>query len=488
MNNHSVKKSFKNGFAMCAAVAASMLGMSAYATWTYAAGTTTGTGTLADSTTGYSFTVKDVTLTDPSDGSSVTGFEITTKAPSTATGDLDFTNVGTETGTDKNVISFNLVNSNGASLVGDVSTCYKVTAPHVINICRQIFNGNKVIKEVVLSEKVTAFPAQCFNGTTSLTNLTPRTFPYVTTLFDKVHNTLLHNQFNSSGIVGELNFPNVTNVGTKAFWKTKITGISLPKVEEIGEGAFEGCTSLTGDLYFAELKKLGSYPFKGCTAITSFTAPKMETVSGAVLQNCTALTNVSFGAACGGNYGDNAFASCSKLVSLTPWPNFSNLTNTYDNKGNIYFYYNPIKGCSSLVGSIELSGPAGLHTIKDDWMDGCNGITSITIRTPWVTNVVNYAARNLAPGATIYWNTDKAPLAFGNSVFISKDDSNRSRIIVKNDLDGWKALSGFADASTLTAAKSTDRADWPGKKTFGLLNSKVWLVDGSVKGLMILIR
>ena len=483
MNNRSFKKSFKNGFAMCVAVAASMLGMSAYATWTY----DSSAGTLSNDT-GYSFTVAEVTLTDPETKAEVPGFEITTTAPSTATGDLDFTNVATETGTGKNVISFNLVNANGASLVGDVSTCYKVTAPHVINICRQIFNGNKVIKEVVLSEKVTAFPAQCFNGTTSLTNLTPRTFPYVTTLFDKVHNSLLHNQFNSSGIVGELNFPNVTNVGTKAFWKTKITGVSLPRVEEIGEGAFEGCTSLTGDLYFAELKKTGSYPFKGCSLITSFTAPKMETVSDSVLQNCSALTNVSFGAACGGNYGNNAFASCSKLVSLTPWPNFSNITNTYDNKGNIYFYYNPIKGCSSLVGSIELSGPLGLHTIMNDWMDGCNGITSITIRTPWVTNVVNHAARNLAPGATIYWNTDKAPLAFGTTVFASKDADNRARIIVKNDLDGWKALSCFTDASTLSAKDSTNRADWPGKKTFGVLQSHTWLVDGSVKGLMILIR
>ena len=447
----------------------------AQATWTY----DSTAGTLSDATTGYSFTVAEVTLTDPETKESVTGFEITTTAPSTATGDLDFTNVATETGTGKNVISFNLVNVNGASLVGDVSTCYKVTAPHVINICRQIFNNNKVIKEVVLSEKVTAFPAQCFNGTTSLTNLTPRTFPYVTTLFDKVHNNLLHNQFNSSAIVGELNFPNVTNVGAKAFWKTtKITGVSLPRVEEIGEGAFEKCTSLTGDLYFAELKKLGSYPFKNCDSITSFSAPKLEVVGSAALQSCDALTTISLGAACATNWADSAFSDCGKLTSLTPWPSFSNVTNTYF-KGSPCFYYNPIKGCSSLVGSIELSGPAGLHTIMNDWMDGCNGITSITIRTPWVTNVVNHAARSLAPGATIYWNTDKAPLAFGTTVFASKDAKNRSRIIVKNDLDGWKALSGFTDASTLSAKDSTDREDWPGKKTFGLLNSKVWLVEAS---------
>ena len=353
----------------------------------------------------------------------------------------------------------------------------------MINICRQIFNGNKVVKEVVLSEKVTAFPAQCFNGTTSLTNLTPRTFPYVTTLFDRVHNNLLHNQFNSSAIVGELNFPNVTNVGVKTFWKTKITGVSLPRVEEIGEGAFEGCTSLTGGLYFAELKKLGSYPFKNCDSITSFSAPKLEVVGSAALQHCDALTTISLGAACATNWADSAFSDCGKLTSLTPWPSFSNVTNTYS-KGSPCFYYNPIKSCSSLVGSIELSGPAGLHTIMNDWMDGCNGITSITIRAPWVTNVVNHAARNLAPGATIYWNTDKAPRAFGTTVFASKDANNRARIIVKNDLDGWKALSGFAAVSD----KDKARTDYPGKKTFGVLQGHTWLVDGNVKGLMILIR
>ena len=448
----------------------------AQATWTYDESTKT-----LSNDTGYSFTVAEVTLTDPETKAEVTGFEIKSKAASTATGDLDFTNVATDTGTGKNVISLNV-----EAIVNNATTCTKFTAPHVMKICSKLFASNTTIQDVTLSDKIEVFYAQCFINTTKLTNFSPRVFPYVKSLAHKQHGSLYDFQFASSAVGGEFYFPNVTNVGTKAFQNSKITGISLPRVEEIGEGAFESCTSLTGDLYFAELKTLGSYPFKKCSLITSFTAPKMETVSGAVLQNCSVLTNVSFGTACGGNYGNNAFSNCGKLVALTPWPNFSNITNTYDNKGNICFYYNPISGCSSLAGSIELSGPAGLHTIKDDWMQGCNGITSITIRTPWVTNVVkNVAAGNiasthgLAPGATIYWNTQKAPLAFGNPAFISKDEKNRSRIIVKNDLDGWKALSGFTDASTLSAKDSTDREDWPGKKTFGLLNSKVWLVEAS---------
>ncbi len=443
----------------------------AQATWVYDADAKT-----LSNDTGYSFTVAEVTLTDPETKESVTGFEIKSAATADATGEhLDFTNVGTDTGTGKNVISLNV-----EAIVNKATACTKFTAPHVMKICSKLFASNTTIQDVTLSDKIEVFYAQCFFNTTKLTSFSPRVFPYVKSLAHKQHGSLYDYQFTSSVVGGEFYFPNVTNVGTKVFQKSKITGISLPKVEEIGEGAFEECTSMTGDLYFAELKTLGSYPFKKCTAITSFTAPKMETVSGAVLQNCSALTNVSFGAACGGNYGNSAFSNCGKLVALTPWPNFSNLTNTYDSKtGDPQFYYNPISGCSSLVGSIELSGPAGLHTIKNDWMDGCNGITSITIRTPWVTNVVNHAARNLAPGATIYWNTDKAPLAFGSTVFTSKEASNRSRIIVKNDLDGWKALSSFVDASTLSAKDSTNRVDWPGKKTFGLLQSHVWLVEAS---------
>ena len=438
----------------------------AQATWVYDADAKT-----LSNDTGYSFTVAEVTLTDPETKESVTGFEIKSAATADATGEhLDFTNVATETGTGKNVISLNV-----EAIVNNATACTKFTAPHVMKICSKLFASNTTIQDVTLSDKIEVFYAQCFFNTTKLTNFSPRVFPYVKSLAHRQHGSLYDFQFVNSAVGGEFYFPNVTNVGTKAFQNSKITGISLPRVEEIGEGAFESCTSLTGDLYFAELKTLGSYPFKKCSLITSFTAPKMETVSGAVLQNCTALTNVSFGAACGGNYGNNAFSNCGKLTSLTPWPNFSNITNTYDNKGNICFYYNPISGCSSLAGSIELSGPAGLHTIMNDWMDGCNGITSITIRTPWVTNVVNHAARNLAPGATIYWNTDKAPLAFGNTVFASKDANNRARIIVKNDLDGWKALSGFAAVSD----KDKARTDYPGKKTFGVLQGHTWLVEAS---------
>ncbi len=456
-------------FKSAAVVAAVIWGsIEAQAAWVY----DSTAKTLADADTGYSFTVGEVTLTDPSDGSSVTGFEIKSKAPSTASGDLDFTNVATETGTGKNVISLNK-----DSIVNDVTTCTKLVAPHVMKICRNLCNGNKIIQSVTLSDKIEVFYLQCFNGTTSLTDFSPRVFPYVKSLVEKMNNNTRDLQFCNSAITGELSFPNVTNVGTKVFnGASKLTAISLPKVEEIMDGAFEK-SGLVGDLYFAELKKLGSYPFKNCQKITSFTAPKLEVVGSAALQICYALTNVSVGAAA--NYGDLTFFNCSKLVSLTPWPTFNNITNTYDAKGNIGFNYNPIKGCSALVGAIELSGPAGLHTIQNDWMQGCNGITSITIRTPWVTNVVRNVATSLAPGVTIYWNTQKAPKAFGNPAFTSKDGSNRSRIIVKNDTDGWKAISGFVDAATLSAKDSTNRVDWPGKKTFGLLHSSVWLVEAS---------
>ena len=290
-----------------------------------------------------------------------------------------------------------------------------------------------------------------------------------------------------------------TVIGWNAFSSCAITSFDAPKATTIGACAFQNCQSLTninaslvttlGDSAFYICKKLekldmpklvsiGSSGVRD-TALKELIAPGVTKIGAYTFMGCKSITNIQLGASCATNYGEWAYKSCEKLAKLEPWPSFLNLTNTYDNKGNV-FLIDPLSECNSLVGSIELSGPAGLHTIPSGWMNSCNNITSITIRTPWITNVVNWTVRDLAPGAVIYWNTQKAPISFGRA-FFSKDKNNRARIIVKGDVSGW---GNTVYSAALTELTDTDkkRSDWPGKRTFGLITNPdatpTYLVDG----------
>ncbi len=271
----------------------------------------------------------------------------------------------------------------------------------------------------------------------------------------------------------------LTVIGRNTFDSCQVTSFDFPKVTEIGLQAFQNCTVLT-NLNAPAVTILRDAALYGCKKLTKIDMPKLElieangvrdtglfeliasgvtNVGANAFMGCTAITNIQLGAACATNYGDRLYENCEKLVKLEPWPSLLNVTNTGERNN---YLVNPMSGCKSLVGSIELSGPAGLHTIPQAWMNNCNNITSITIRTPWITNVVVYSVQGLAPGAVIYWNTEKAPLSFGQS-FYSTDQNNRTRIFVKGDMAGW---SNAVYNAGITDNDKT-RSDWPGKKTFG---------------------
>ena len=62
-------------------------------------------------------------------------------------------------------------------------------------------------------------------------------------------------------------------------------------VTTIGNSAFNGCTSLVGDLVFNSLIDLGNAAFFG-TKITGFTANNVATIQTHAFYNCTALAQI----------------------------------------------------------------------------------------------------------------------------------------------------------------------------------------------------
>jgi hypothetical protein len=447
----------------CALMGAAVIlgSIGAQAAWVY----DSTAGTLSDGN--YTFKAKVVTKTDPSKNAEVTGFEVT--GTTVGSGDLDFTDVGKDlAGT--NVISLKQDWTNNR-FVNSIESCTKLTAPHVLELDTYLFFGNNHLKEIVLSDgdevKVTEIPERCFNTENSvLEKITPTKFPYVKTI------TKTFTFRGASALKGDFSFPILTCIGNGAFMGTAITGFSAPKLEEFEDsyGAFRGCSSLTGDLYFAELKYVGNCAFYQASKITSFVAPKATYVMQYAFNDTPALTNVQL-AANVTSYGESAFCSA-KLVTFSPMPIvLSNLANTYNNNGVVQDLPKSFKECSSLVGSFEIIGTSELKTLTSAWLQKHNAITNVTIKAPALETVGDYAVRLLAPGATIYWESEKAPTAFGTDAFCSTDKNNRSRIYVTSDLDGWLKL------GTAVTAEDKERTDFP-KRAFCVINGNVYVVDG----------
>ena len=452
------------GALMGAAVILGSIG--AQAAWTYDAGA----GTLSDGN--YSFSAKVVTKTDPSNNQSVKGFEV--KGTTVGSGDLDFTNVGTDMTGDYagyNVISLKQDGTDNR-FVNSIESCTKLTAPHVLELDTYLFFKNGYLKEIVLSDgdevKVTEIPERCFNTETSvLEKITPTKFPYVKTI------TKTFAFKGAAALKGDFSFPNMTCIGNGAFMGTGITGFSAPKLEEFEDsyGAFRGCSSLTGDLYFAELKYVGNCAFYQASKITSFVAPKATYVMQYGLASATSLTNVQL-AANVTSYANSAFTSCQNLETFSPMPIvLSDLANTYDGNGNIQSLSDSFQGCNKLVGTIEITGTEELKTLTANWMQNCKAITNVTIKAPALETVANNVFQNVGPGAAIYWDSEKAPTSFGENAFSPEGGNIRTRIYVTSDLDGWLKL------GTAVTAEDKARTDFP-KRAFCVINGNVYVVDG----------
>ena len=434
---------FRNGFALCAAIAVATVSLSAQAGWTYA------DGVLSNSENGYSFPAKVVTMTDPSNSQEVKGLEITGK-PTAGSGDLDFTDIE-----NYKLISFSYYGVE--KFIDGISGCTKFVAPDLMQLGRQMFQEYTALAEVVVSDKLTTFPQYCFNGASALAKITPTAFPHVTTVEQSV------------------------------FCQTRIESISLPSVTTIKDYAFLNCQSLTGDLSFPLLETAGWQSFCYATKITSFSAPKLRQVEGQMLRGCSEITNIVVGADCQTNFANGCYSICPKLENITPAPVITSLSvSPFDTESQdtAYFKSNPLV--------IKVSGTT---SISGSYMKHIPSLKYIEITCENIESVGAWAFQNIADDAEITWE-GPAPTTIDDYAFYGDVNSTlkRKRLIVKGgdaNLASWKSSAYFSE---LTEDDKTGKlsADYQEAKKLGRVKGRIgsylWLVKGGTSGLMIIIR
>ncbi len=104
-----------------------------------------------------------------------------------------------------------------------------------------------------------------------------------------------------------ITMPNVTSIGTGAFYYcTSLKTVVANKLVSIGSRAFYYCSALT-DINGEKIESIGIQSFYGCTSLTELTLTSVKTIGAQAFLHARTLRSITIGSAIE-EIGDNAFA------------------------------------------------------------------------------------------------------------------------------------------------------------------------------------
>ena len=264
---------------------------------------------------------------------------------------------------------FNVTTNNGAIIItGYTGTNNVITIPDTIiglpvtSIGDNAFAGSWVTS-VTIPHSVTNIADYVFVSCSNLTNITvsslnPAYSSVDGVLFNRSQTTLIEYPV---GLVGSYTIPStVTSIGDGAFWafwaRWNLTGVTIPNsVNNIGDYAFEDCSSLTNITIPKNVTGIGVFAFADCSSLMAIMVDTRNSVYrdvDGVLFNKSQTTLIKYPGGLVGSYtipsgvtsigggpfgGAAAFADCSNLTGVT-------IPNGVTNIGDFAFEF-----CSSLT-------------------------------------------------------------------------------------------------------------------------------------------
>lgn len=163
------------------------------------------------------------------------------------------------------------------------------------------------------------------------------------------------------------------NATLDASFKAAYSKSTLKTVEigkgEIGDSAFNGCTSLTNVTLGDGVTKIGTNAFIRCTQISSITiGSRVSSIGKNAFNGCTALTNANIGS---GAIGANAFQDCSRLANVTLGDGVTSIG------------ANAFLRCGALT---SMNIGSSVKTIESYAFSGCSALEEVTISAAQIGN------------------------------------------------------------------------------------------------------
>ncbi len=166
----------------------------------------------------------------------------------------------------------------------------------------------------------------------------------------------------------EVELPEATTIGYKAFEYSAIDSISLPKAVNLGEELFTWCDELQSvSLPMAQTIEERMFYASGIKSVKSTDFPKVTTIKQYAFSECKNLENVSINSAIEGER--NIFTGCEKLVSAE-LNNLKELIYGYQSDETEMF-----EGCVKLT---DISLPK-LQNLGSFFLKGCTSIETINL-------------------------------------------------------------------------------------------------------------
>ena len=216
------------------------------------------------------------------------------------------------------------------------------------------------------------------------------------TLIAGCQNTVIPNSVTSIGECAFYNcdslvsvvIPNsVTSIGNEAFYSCdSLVSIVIPNsVTSIGDNAFGGCRSLTSITIPESVTSIGDYAFYRCSSLTSITIPESVTSIGrSVFQDCSSLSSITVEE---GNVTYDSRNNCNAIIETATNTLITGCNNTVIPNGVTSIGDNAFAYCSSLT---SITIPNSVTSIGDNAFGSCRSLTSITIPES-VTSIGGYA-------------------------------------------------------------------------------------------------
>lgn len=235
----------------------------------------------------------------------------------------------------------------------------------------------------------------------------------------------------------------VTKISPTAFkGNTNIKTVVLPLyIDEIPDGAFEGCTNLENVIAFG-VTKIGANAFKGCTNLTAFSIDNMVTSLG---YNAFENVNELRVQAANESVFDTALSSGAKRLTI----NTSLMNGTLDNKRiNIasdkdYF---ALLGNGSKVNDLQISSRAN-ETYISNMTFANNTDTPLKLNSKKVT--LNRVVVEESPGFALILENDNTELSLYGTVDLGSSSENailaRNISLVEENAEVASEINSYGD-------------------------------------------